>query len=75
MKLIDNAGKWYRMFSVQAMVLASAVLGAWQVLPDDLKATLPPWVATAAAITLLALGIAGRLVDQGAITQPPSDAP
>lgn len=71
MKLIDNANKWYRMFSVQAMVAATAVLGAWQVLPEDLKATLPPWVATAASITLLVLGIAGRLVDQGSVTQEP----
>ena len=73
MKLVDNWRSLWRAFSMQAMVAATAVLGAWQILPDDLKATLPPWVATAAASTLLVLGIIGRMVDQPSITARPPE--
>lgn len=64
MKLIQDWRKAYRLFSVQAMGLSTAILGTWLVLPDDWKATLPHWVGSAAAITTLIAGIAGRLVDQ-----------
>ena len=64
MKLIEEWRKGYRLFSVQAMALATALLGAWAVLPDDLRTTLPHWVPNLAGITILVAGILGRLVQQ-----------
>jgi hypothetical protein len=64
MKLIPNWKRSYRMFSVQAMALAAAISGAWPVVPDDLKAMLPPHLVHIVAVVLLVAGIAGRLVDQ-----------
>lgn len=42
MKLIDNAGKSWRMVSMQAMVAAGAVQLAWESLPPSLLAAVPP---------------------------------
>lgn len=65
MKLVPNVGRAWRWFSVQAMVLATAVQGAWLALPADMKATVPDRLVMAATIVLLVLGVVGRLVDQG----------
>lgn len=64
LKLVEdwrNAWKW---FSVQAMGFSVVLLGAWEVLPSDLKATLPEDLVRLLAIGLLTMGIAGRVVDQ-----------
>lgn len=64
LKLVEdwrNAWKW---FSVQAMGFSVVLLGAWEVLPGDLKATLPEDLVRLLAIGLLTMGIAGRVVDQ-----------
>ena len=64
MKLIDDWKQCWRWFSVQAMVLATAIQGAWMFIPPQLQASIPPgWVKTI-TISLLVLGILGRLVDQ-----------
>ena len=65
MKLIDNAGRAWRFFSVQAMAVAGAMQGAWIAVPDDLKGRVPADVVDALTVGILALGIVGRLVDQG----------
>lgn len=70
MKLVDNWRRMHRTFSVQAMALAAAIQGAWPTVPDDLKAVLPHNLVHWVSITLLVAGIAGRLVDQGAVTAP-----
>lgn len=62
--LIEDAKQAWRWFSVQAMVLAGVVQAAWEVLPPDLKAGVPPKLVTWITVGLLALGIAGRLVKQ-----------
>ena len=64
MRLVDDARRAWRWFSVQAFVLAGAIQLTWAELPADLKATIPPdWVMyTTAAIC--ALGVVGRLVAQ-----------
>ena len=72
MKLIAEWQRAYRMFSVQAMVVAGALLATWTALPEDLKATFPGWVDNAAAIAILAMGVIGRLVDQ---SKPPEPDP
>lgn len=62
--LIPNWRRAWRMFSVQAQALAMAVLGGWQALPDDLRASIPPWAVVTIATGLLLAGIVGRLIDQ-----------
>ena len=64
MKLISNWRSAWRFFSVQAQALALAGIGAWQVLPDDLRALVPVPVAVGLAMALLVLGIVGRLIAQ-----------
>ena len=65
MRLVKNARKAWRWFSVQAMALQGAVAGAWLVVPNDMRAAVPSeWLAVA-AIGLTVLGVAGRLIDQG----------
>ena len=64
MKLVPNADRAWRWFSMHAMVLAGAVQGAWLMLPPDLAARAPEWTVSAATAAILLLGIAGRLVDQ-----------
>jgi hypothetical protein len=64
MRLIPNYRKAWRMFSVQAQAVAVAVIGAWQVIPDDIRAIVPPEMAGGLLALLLVLGIAGRLIDQ-----------
>lgn len=64
MKLIDNWRKAYRMISVQAMALATAIQGTWVLVPEDMKTSIPPTVVQWTTMGLLVFGIFGRLVDQ-----------
>jgi len=75
MKLIAEWKRAYRMFSVQAMALSTAILGTWLVLPDDFKATLPHWMGNAAAMATLIAGVLGRLVQQAPDAVPLDDDP
>jgi hypothetical protein len=65
MKLIDDAGKAWKFFSVQANVLNLALLGAWATVPEDMKAGIPQQYLFYASVALLVLGTVGRLVKQG----------
>lgn len=65
MKLVENWKDAWRWYSMQAMVASGAILGAWEVMPPDLKGALPDWIGTAAAATTLFLGAFGRIVKQG----------
>lgn len=71
MQLIENAGKWWRMFSVQAMAIAAALQAAWVTVPDELRSTLPPHLVQWVSLVLLIAGIFGRLVQQPAVAPPP----
>jgi len=64
MTLVDEWKTAWRWFSVQSMAISVVLLGAWQALPDELRAALPRSLPHWLAIALLALGIAGRLVKQ-----------
>lgn len=64
MKLIPEWKKSLRMFSVQAMVLAGAIQGAWSFLPPEMVASIPDGWVRVITITLLVLGVIGRLVVQ-----------
>jgi hypothetical protein len=64
MRLVDDARRAYRWFSVQAMVWAIAIQGAWEFVPDDMKAGLSPKLVSGLTVGLLVLGLVGRLVKQ-----------
>jgi len=64
MRMIENWRKAYRMLSVQAMALATAIQGTWMTIPDDMKASIPVQAVHWITMGLLAFGIFGRLVDQ-----------
>lgn len=67
MQLIPNWRQAWRMFSVQAQAVALAVMGAWQVMPDDLRGRVPAWAVLTVAMVLLVAGIIGRLIDQPSV--------
>ena len=64
LEFVDDAKQAWRWLSVQSMVVAGAVQGAWLFIPDDLKAVVPPNVVQGVTIALLAFGVVGRLVKQ-----------
>lgn len=70
MRLVTNWKRAWRWISVQAMVLACALQGAWMFVPDDLRASIPPGVVQGFTIVLLVLGVIGRLVDQTPKAKP-----
>jgi hypothetical protein len=65
MKLVTNASRAWRWFSVQAMTVAIALQAGWQAIPPDLAERIPGEWVTGLSIAVLVLGIVGRLVDQG----------
>lgn len=65
MSLVKGWRKAWRWFSVQADAVAIAGAGAWLAVPDDMRAAVPSEWLAAGAIVMAALGIIGRLVDQG----------
>lgn len=64
MKLIDNASKAWKLFSVQAMSLALVVQMAWVELPADLRESVDSTTVRYITIGLLIAGVLGRLVKQ-----------
>ena len=69
MKLIPEWKRCLRMFSVQAMILAGAVQGAWASLPDEMKATVSDDWLRYGTIALMVLGVIGRLVVQSSVDE------
>lgn len=67
MKLVDNARNWYKMFSIQAQIVAGGILGSWSMIPESLRANIPQNVVIGVAITLLVLGVIGRLIKQDSV--------
>lgn len=65
MKLVDNAKQAWRWISVQAMVAAGVLQVVWETIPADLKTSMPDSYVRWITLSLLVLGVAGRLVDQG----------
>lgn len=64
MKLIPQWKRCLRMFSVQAMVLAGAIQGAWVALPHEMKASVSDDWMRYITIALMVAGVIGRLVVQ-----------
>ena len=70
MKLVPNWSRAHRMISVQLCALAGAINGVWPSIPQDLKEALPHNLVHYVSIALLFAAVAGRLIDQGSITEP-----
>jgi protein-S-isoprenylcysteine O-methyltransferase Ste14 len=64
MKFVDDVKQARRWISVQAMAAALSLQGAWAVIPDELKASIPAEYVQGLTLVLLVLGIVGRLVKQ-----------
>lgn len=64
MRLVDDAHRAWKWFSVQAMAWAIALQGAWTALPEEMRAGIPPQLVHWITMALLVLGIVGRLVRQ-----------
>lgn len=63
--LVSNWRQAPRWLSVKCMAAAGALQGGWLMLDAEQRASLPAGTATYVTLALLALGVAGRLVDQG----------
>ena len=64
MRMIAEWRQAWRWFSMQAMLLSGAVQAAWEALPADLKQYLPSWLGLVLSLSVLVLGLGGRLVRQ-----------
>ncbi|MCV2870620.1 hypothetical protein OEW28_18565 [Defluviimonas sp. WL0002] len=65
MRLVDDAGRAWRWFSMQSMAAASALQITWLNLPPDLKAEMPPSLVPWLTVAILIAGGLGRMVKQG----------
>lgn len=70
MRLVPNWKRAWRWLSVQAMLLAVSLQGAWMAMPDEMRASVSPNVVQAFTIVLLVLGVIGRMVDQSPKDKP-----
>lgn len=64
MKLVADWKRAWKWLSVQAMVVAGSIQGAWIFIPEDMKTSIPSGVVQGCTLVLLVLGVVGRLVDQ-----------
>ena len=67
-QLIPQWRRSLRMFSVQAMVLAGAIQGAWVALPAEMRASVSDDWLRYITITLMVAGVVGRLVVQPTVS-------
>lgn len=67
-KPIPQWKRCWRMFSVQAMVVAGAIQGAWVALPPEMKASVSDDGLCYITIALMVFGVLGRLVAQPSLT-------
>ncbi|MDQ7990191.1 MAG: hypothetical protein REI09_11215 [Candidatus Dactylopiibacterium sp.] len=63
--LVSDWRRAWRWYSTNSMALAAALLGAWAALPERMQESFSPLELKLAAITLILLGIGGRMVQQG----------
>lgn len=62
MKLVEDARRAWRWFSVQAMAFSILLQGAWESMSEDLRAEFP--LVPKLAMAVLILGVIGRVVKQ-----------
>ena len=74
-RLIDDAGRWWRFWSMRLAILGALlesfarwfpdqVRDAWTWLPDDMRALLPGWLTRSVPLALFVAVIVARLVPQ-----------
>ena len=63
-RLVAGVRRAWRWWSVQSMALVVAIQAGWQAMPDDMASRIPDAWVTGLSITVLVLGIMGRLVRQ-----------
>lgn len=74
-RLIDDAGRWWRFWSVRLAAIGAALEAflqwfpdqakdVWNWLPDGMRATLPGWLTSSFPIVLFVAVIATRLIAQ-----------
>ena len=67
MKFVDEVHGWYKLYSIQAMGVATFITATWGTISDDQKVLFPSWVAHAVhwvTVAVLVGGIYFRLIDQ-----------
>lgn len=67
-KLIAQANQWYKMYSIQLMIIASTILGVYESLPKETQAIVPTSILHTCVIVLLALSGISRLIKQNSLT-------
>lgn len=69
MKLVEDAGKAWKWFSMWAMGVPATVAAVWLAIPDQWQTiflqNVTPKQIVWAVLVILVLGVVGRLVDQG----------
>ncbi len=65
MRLVDDWKSCWKWLSVNCMILAGSIQGAWAAISDDMKQYIPHHLVTGLTIGLLVLGVIGRLIKQG----------
>jgi hypothetical protein len=65
MKLVPNAAAAPRWFSMQILTIVAALQVAWETLPPEALALIPPDWRGYITLGLVVLAMIGRLVDQG----------
>lgn len=73
-RLVDGWKKSWKWLSVQALALGTAVNGAWVLVPDELKASMPPKVAAYASLVIFATGFAARFLTTAPKAEEPGDS-
>lgn len=64
LELVDDAKQAWRWVSMWCMTGAGAIQASWLFIPEDMKASIPPNIVQGVTLALLALGVAGRLIQQ-----------
>jgi hypothetical protein len=73
MKLVPNAAAAPRWLSMQILTVVAALQVAWETLPPDALALIPPDWRGYITLGLVVLAMIGRLIDQGTAAQPPAE--
>lgn len=82
MKLVDDAKVWWKLWSLRLGALGTAVttiliaspdamLFAWNLLPLDLRASIPPQYVPLIGVFIFVMSMAARLVKQEKLTKEP----
>lgn len=69
LKLIDEWKSAWKWLSFNCMAAEAAATATWALLDNDLKQSLPHWMLTAITMSLMGLGIFGRITKKDAPAQ------